>query len=57
MWFQQKLSTYLHLYGIVDFEDLRIGGRTTENGMVEIDEEYSPRETAGKVFDQNENAN
>ena len=32
-------------------------GRTTENGMVEIDEEYSPRETAGKVFDQNENAN
>ena len=57
MWFQQKLSTYLQLYGVVNFEDHRIGGRTTENGMVEIDEEYSPRETAGKVFDQNENAN
>ena len=57
MWLQQKLSTYLQLYGIVDFEDHRIGGRTTENGMVEIDEKYSPSDAAGKVFDQNENTN
>ena len=47
-----QLHHYIWRYGIVDFEDHRLGGITTQNGIIEEYDQYFPKAAIGNLSNQ-----
>ena len=47
-----QLHWYIWRYGIVGFEDYRLGGLTTQDGIIEDYDQYFPKEAIGNLSNQ-----